>query len=292
MSHRSYKLIGAAGAVALAVGVVAGPAVAAGEYTSNATYTCFSGAIHPPMALAVDTPTSTTLLAGQKLPSGATASVTLGPAATNLMHQQGWDHFTGTIKAPVPNANLGMNMTVPSTPVGPLNGTTVANGTGTVILDYPTAGTKTLQAGDFTATLQGFNASDVAVGAPLPVGCVAPTDGTTVLKDSLSAPLSIIVSKSASKTTASSSYNAKKDIATGVAKVRSTLGLDPSGKVSFLLKRGTHKVALLKASLNKRNVATVHFKGVKRPGKYSITEKYLGNGGLKSSTAKTTFKVS
>lgn len=291
MSVRThYKLIGAAGAAALAIGTVAGPAVAAGEYTADSTYTCL-GSVPTTVHFAVDTPSSTTLVAGQKLTPSATATVTLPAGATHLLHLQGWDHITAKVTAATPSNTLGWNMTVPMTAVPAEGQPTVANATGVAVVRYPTAGTKTFQAGAFTATLVGFTSGTAS--APLPISCVAPTDGTTVLKDSLAAPLSITVTKDTSRTVAKASYNARRDIATGIAKVTAGhFGLRATGKVAFVLKRGTHRVASATAKLNKKGIATVHIKGVKRPGKYTFFEKYSGNGGLKSSTAKVTFRVS
>jgi hypothetical protein len=299
MSVRThYKLIGAAGAAALAIGTVAAPAVAAGEYTVDSTYSCLDGLTTATVHLAADTPTSTTLVAGQKLSVPTVATVVLPPGATHLMLTTlGWDHFSGNVVAPTPTETVGMNLTVPLTGVGTPTGTdltpTTATATGNALLRYPTAGTKTFQAGDFTANLQGFKNGAPVGNAPTPVPCSAPSDGTTVFKDGAAAPLSITVTKDTSKTVAKASYNARKDIATGIAKVSAGhFGLKPTGKVAFVLKRGTHKVAAASAKLNAKGIAAVHIKGVKRPGKYTFFEKYSGNGGLKSSTAKVTFKVS
>jgi hypothetical protein len=299
MSVRThFKLIGAAGAAALAIGTVAGPAVAAGEYTATSTYTCLGGLTTATVHLAVDTPSTTTLVAGQKLAVPAVATVTLPPGATHLLLTTlGWDHFSGNVVAPTPTNTLGMNLTVPLTAVGTPDGTdftpTTATATGNALLRYPTAGTKTFQAGNFTGNLTGFKNGSQVGTAPTAVPCVAPTDGSTILKDSLAAPLSITVTKDTSKTVAKASYNARRDIATGIAKVTAGhFGLKATGKVAFVLKRGTHKVAAATAKLNKKGIATVHIKGVKRPGKYTFFEKYSGNGGLKSSTAKVSFRVS
>jgi hypothetical protein len=288
MSVRThYKLIGAAGAAALAIGTVAGPAVAA----DPTTYSCFNNLIAPvSVHFAVDTPSATTLVAGQKLTPASTATVTLTIGATHLMHLQGWDHFTATVTGPSPSDTLGWNMSVPMTAVPPEGTPAVADASGTAVMRYGTAGAKTLQAGDFTAVLTGFTSG--TAGSPTPISCVAPTDGSTVLKDSSAQPLGITVTKDTSKTAASASYNAKKNIATGVAKVKAGhFGLKPTGKVTFVLKRGTHKIGKLTGKLNKKGIATVHFKNVKKLGKYSISEKYSGNGGLKSSTAKAVFRV-
>jgi len=72
MSARTFKLIGAAGAAALTVGVMAGPAVAAGEETADVNYTCTTalGLTPAPTAhYAVDAPPAT-MVAGQTVKLG------------------------------------------------------------------------------------------------------------------------------------------------------------------------------------------------------------------------------
>ena len=289
---RKHTMLGAVGAGALVVVSIVGPASAAGEYTATGVvYTCFSGAIHPPADFTVDAPSTTTLIAGQKVKPAASVTVTLGPFATLQLHNLGWDHFTGKVSAPSPSQTLGASLAVPSTPVGPSGGDTVATGTGTMTLDYPTAGTKTMRTGNFTATLTGFNASDVQVGNPVAIDCLAPTDGTTVLKDSLSNPLAITVAKDSSVTHVTAAYSKAHKKATGVAKVKGkTYGLRGTGKVKFTLKRGTHKVAAKTVSL-KKGVAKAGFAKVSKRGRYTISASYAGSGGLKKSTGKAHFRI-
>jgi hypothetical protein len=289
---RKHTMLGAVGAGALVVVSIVGPASAAGEYTSTGVvYTCFGGAIHPPADFTVDAPATTTLVAGQKVKPAASMTVTLGPLATNQLRGLGWDHFTGVVSAPSPSQTLGAKINVPSTPVGPASGNTVATGSGTVTLDYPTAGTKTMRTGNFTATLTGFNASDVQVGNPVPIDCVAPTDGTTVLKDSLSNPLAITVAKDSSTTSVTAAYSKAHKKATGTAKVKgATYGLRGTGKVKFTLKRGTHKVATKTVSL-KKGAAKAVFAKVSKRGRYTISGSYLGSGGLKKSSDKAGFRI-
>jgi hypothetical protein len=73
--------------------------------------------------------------------------------------------------------------------------------------------------------------------------------------------------------------------------VKSHFGLKVTGKVKFILKKGTHKIKTMKDKLNKKGVAKVKFSGVKKPGKYSITAKYGGSANMKGSSDKATFKV-
>lgn len=289
---RKHTMLGAVGAGALVVVSIVGPASAAGEYTATGVvYTCFGGVIHPPADFTVDAPSTTTLVAGQKVKPNASVTVTLGPLATNQLRGLGWDHFTGKVSAPSPSQTLGASLAVPSTVVGPKDGNTVASGTGTMTLDYPTAGTKTMRTGDFTATLTGFDASDTQVGKPVAIDCVAPKDGTTVLMDAGSNPLSITVSKDKSTTAVTAGYSKSKKKATAVARVKgSTYGLRGTGKVKFTLRRGTHKVAAKTVSL-KKGAAKAVFAKVSKRGRYSISASYGGSGGLGKSSDKDRFRV-
>src|SRR5690242_1540299 len=95
MSVRThYKLIGAAGAAALALSV-AGPALAAGEETASVAYTCTTalGDAHPSAVYHVNAPKAK-MAAGQ--PLGTTATFSLDAATTGLaVAGLGWTSFNG-----------------------------------------------------------------------------------------------------------------------------------------------------------------------------------------------------
>ena len=78
----------------------------------------------------------------------------------------------------------------------------------------------------------------------------------------------------------------------GTAKVRSHFGLKATGKVKFVLKRGTHKVVTQKSKLNKKGIAKFMQMNVRKHGKYTLKATYLGNKALKTSSGKDTFTVS
>jgi hypothetical protein len=293
---KHLKIAGAAGAAALTATALAAPATSApGDLTAHVAYSCFNGGVNATGDFSVAPPSTTTLVAGQKVNSATTMTMTLPAGATHLLLVTlGWDSFKGTVHQKAPDKNLGLNLTVPMTDVGTPKGTdgtpTPAVATGNAIVDYPTAGTFTLQAGNFTATLQGFKNGN-KVGDPVDVSCVAPKNDTTQLKDASDATTTMTVTKDKSKTTASAKYNATSDKATGKAKVKGkTFGLQGTGKVKFVLKKGTKTVATKSGRL-KKGVATANFKGVKAKGKYSITATFGGNGGLKGSSDKATFTV-
>ena len=295
MSLRSkhLKIVGAAGAAALTVGALSAPALSApGDLTADATYTCLSGATTPLGELSMAPPSTTDLVAGQKVTSPATLNVILPAGATNLILTQfGWDHFNGNVKAKSPSKTLGLNLDVAKTPVGAPDTATPAEATGNAILQYPAAGTYTLKAGNFTANLQGFK-NGKKLGKPAAVGCVAPSGDSTILKDGSDASTTITVVKDKSKTATTAKYAATKNKATGTAKVKGAkYGLPGTGKVKFTLKKGTKTVASKKGKLNKKGVAKVSFKNISKKGKYSISAKFGGDKGLKSSSGKDTFKV-
>src|SRR5690242_8259284 len=88
MSVRThYKLLGAAGAAALAIGTVAAPAVAAGEETADVHYTCTTalGLTPVPTAhYAVDAPPAT-MVAGQRVSLPTTGTITLDSTTTGAV---------------------------------------------------------------------------------------------------------------------------------------------------------------------------------------------------------------
>jgi hypothetical protein len=297
LRSRHLKIVGAAGAAALTVGALSAPALSApGDLTATATYSCLNGLTTATGTLSVAPPSTTSLVAGQKVTSAAALHVVLPPGATHLLLTTlGWDSFKGTVHAKVPNKKLGLNLVVPKTDVGTPAGTdltpTPADATGNAILDYPAAGTFTLRAGNFTATLQGFK-NGSKVGKPTDVACVAPSGDSTILKDGSDASTAITVVKDKSKTATTAKYAAKRHKAIGTAKVKgANYGLPGTGKVKFILKKGTKTIASKKGKLNKKGVASVSFKNVSKKGKYSITAKFGGDKGLKASKGKDTFRV-
>lgn len=282
MSLRSkhLKLIGAAGAAALTVGTLASPALAVGH---NLTYTCDA----PVGATSVTFDPGTVpakMVAGQKLVNhNAKLTVHLNQQQTGLAQSVG-DHVRGKGTSKGAGNSLPFSMTFPNTAIPATPGATMdINGTGQATIRPLTAGTWTVKVGDMAATLIfSLGGTDTTT---LPATCTAPTNGTKNLA-------TIAVSKDKSKTVTGASYNAKKDKATGTAKVKGKkFGLTGTGKVKFTLKKGTHKIKTIKGKLNKKGIAKVSFKHVKKAGKYSITAKYAGNKALKASSGKHTFKV-
>jgi hypothetical protein len=292
-THRT--LIGAAGAAALAVGAIASPALAAGS-TASATYTCTTqfGPAHPSADYSVKSAPAK-MAVGQ--PVSTTAKFTLDAATTALATTGlGWSKFTGTITTAPSASKAGLDLKFPKTTLGNgTGGSTVANAKGSTLAGAK-VGKFTFKLGDLgKVKLTGFDASGKKVGS-----VVFPTKGTTgkckndagstTLKSGATAVTTKVV-KDSTKTNESASYSSKKNKANGTAKVKAKYGTAATGKVKFLLKKGSTTVKSAKSKLNKKGIAKVSFKGVTAKGKYSIVGKYAGSKTLKGSSGKASFTV-
>lgn len=292
MSVRSahLKLVGAAGAATLAVGMVAAPAVAA---ATTMQYNCplFAAANGFPgsngqeelVTTALDPGTlPTTMVVGQKVTNAdASIVVSLDPFQTGAAATFGTS-VSGSLVADGAGGTLAFNMPFSDTAIPQTPGQSMEiDAAGPATIRPTRTGTWTLNAGDMTANL-------TVSGGPggtttVPEACTAPTDGSQALG-------TITVTKDTTKTTTSAAYSAKKDKATGTAKVKSHYGTKATGKVTFTLKKGKKTVAKATASL-KKGVAKHAFSKVKKSGKYTITAKYAGNSNLKGSSDGASFRV-
>jgi hypothetical protein len=301
---KHLKLIGAAGAAALAIGTVATPALAAGPVSASVGYRCvaLNGAatVHPTAAYNVAAP-PTSLVAGQVKKLATTSSFTLNATDTGLAAASlGATAISGTIKTSPSNAGVGLGLSFPKTTLGnnTSDGSTTAHAAGNTVLRFTKAGSFTLKLGNVGKVfLQGYDLSGSKTStASFPDssqgnGPCKNAAGTTTLKDASAKAAVVTVTKDRSKTKTAAAYKATKHLAKGKAKVKGHFGLAGHGKVKFILKKGHHKVAAKKGKLNKRGVAHVKFKHVTKHGKYSITAKFAGDKALKKSSGKHTFKV-
>jgi hypothetical protein len=289
------KLIGAAGAAALAIGTIASPALAAG--TASVSYTCTTplGDAHPSAVYTVANPPAK-MAVGQ--PLATTATFTLDPATTALATGTlGWSKFKGTITTKPSASKAGLSLTFPKTALGSLGNSTVAHAKGSTLAGSAVKSSFTFVLGNLgKVSLTGYDSSGKKVGTvDFPnsdgtFGACTNDAGSTTLMNGATA-LTTKVVKDSTKTKESASYAAKKKTATSTAKVKSHFGTAATGKVSFTLKKGTHKVKVMTGKINKKGVAKVVFKGVKAKGKYSITAKYAGSKSLKGSSGKDSFTV-
>lgn len=285
------KLVGATSAALLIAGAAAAPAMAAGEETASATYSCFGGLVSITAAIAVDAPPAT-LVAGQTKRLAATGNVVIDAPSTKLAQDfYKWKSVDGTITTPLPTTPAGLDMTVDLTTLGNQpDGSTLATPHGSMVVKPTQAGTYTLALGDFRATLQGYDASGATIDNPSPIDC-GNAAGPVSLKDSAGAVATIKVNKDTTKTATSAAYSGTKHVVKGKAKVKSHFGLKATGKVKFQLLKGTHKIASVKAKVNAKGIAKAVFKNITKKGKYTVKAAYLGNKALKGSKGSTTVKV-
>ena len=73
--------------------------------------------------------------------------------------------------------------------------------------------------------------------------------------------------------------------------MKARYGTPATGKVKFLLKKGSTTIKRATDTLNRRGIAKVSFKGVTAKGKYTIVGKYTGSATLKRSSGKASFTV-
>ena len=117
------KLVGAAGAAALAIGTVASPAVAAAQ---DLTYTC--DVLGPTSATLNPGSIPNSLVAGQTSKRTMTMVVHLNDLQTQAAHGLG-DSVSGSLVAAGTNKSFPFNMTIPNQPI-PASGATDINASG------------------------------------------------------------------------------------------------------------------------------------------------------------------
>jgi hypothetical protein len=261
--RKHLTIAGAVGAVALTVGGLTSPALAASH---DITYNCNKG--NPAALGPIDTTLTTgavpaKLVAGQKSKGNVTVVVHLSPQQAALAASLGTS-VSGSIKSKGVDS---LNLTIPSqstTPAGDGTLDVTANGKGTI--SSAAAGKVKVSTGTINAVLKlSIDASS---------SCKMPTDGTQVLGTTT-------VSKDKSKSKVSGKVKAKK--ATVTDKITSKFGVKATGKVGFTFKKGS-KTVKASGKISKKGVATVT--KTLTSGKWSVTAQYKGNKGLKGSTGK------
>jgi hypothetical protein len=272
---KNLKLVGVGSAVALTIGAIAAPALAA---TKDVVYTCTT--LGPTSATFNYGTIMPTMVAGQT-DKHAMSQVIHLTAAQGAVAKSFGDSVSGTLKAKGANGTMPFKMTIPSTPLNGGAQDIDAAGNGTIM---PTkAGTRTVSLGDMTATL--VLSKSGSPDTTVPASCTAPTDGTQNLG-------TVTVTKDKSKTVVVAGYNATKDKATGTATVKGkTYQLPGTGKVKFTLKKGSTVKATDTEKLNAKGKATAVFKNVKKAGTYTIKASFGGDKGLKGSSGSDTFTV-
>jgi hypothetical protein len=176
-----------------------------------------------------------------------------------------------------------VDLTIPTTPAGATGTDVPLQATG--VLAPITAGTP----GSTTTLAAG--AQDVVMSlvtgtgtSPFDVPCTPSTGQSTTLG-------TITSVKDGSHTSDRTAFSASKHAATSTATVKSAHGIvKATGKVTFVLKRGTRKVATVTKTLTSGKAVAL-FKGVRTKGKYTVTATYAGSSTLKTSRATSSFTV-
>jgi hypothetical protein len=295
ITKKNLKLTGAAGAALALAATVAGPALAAGEFTGTAIYNC--GGLPPTVTFAMDTPPAT-MAAGQTVKVPEKSDFTLDAGTTALAQTNlGWSKVGGSVAAKPSNARSGLSLTLPKTDLNNNgNGTTTAHSSGNALLRSTKVGTYTVSFGTFDATLQGYDASGAKVGDPIifsdnpnttppPFGpaCLNtdPSGATTPL-NAAAAPATVKVVADKTKTSVSATFSKAKHQIKAATKVKSKFGIKATGKVKVTLKKGSKTIKTVSSKLNKKGIATTTF-SVTKAGKYTVKAKYAGTSNLKGS---------
>jgi hypothetical protein len=237
-------------------------------------------------------PVDITSTAPASLPTGSSTSPDVSAVLTipsgladTLRTFFGATEFSGVIHSTtlVDGVEDVIDLVVPTTSTGDAGTPIPVSATGT--LDPITAGDPgdviTLAAGAQDVVMQLVTAGGTS---PLEIPCTPSSGQETTLN-------TITVTKDGSSTAAKASYSARMHKVSSSATVTSAHGIVPvSGKVKFILKRGTHKVAAVTKSLTDGK-ASAAFSSVRRAGSYSVTAKYLGSDLLKASKDKVGFRV-
>ena len=168
----------------------------------------------------------------------------------------GWTSFNGTIATTPGAAQAGLNLTIAKTTLG--NGTAGATDAATTRLDARRlqGGTFTFKLGDLgLVTLNGFDATGKKLGTvtfPGSFGQCINDAGTTTLQNATPADATTTIVKDKTTTTEKAKYAAKKKTATGTANVKSRFGIAPTGKVTFILKKGAKTIKTAKGKIARR----------------------------------------
>jgi hypothetical protein len=295
LTKKNLKLTGAAGAALALAATIAGPALAAGEFTGTTTYNCTVAA--PTVTFAMNTPPAK-MAAGQTVKVPDASDFTLDAGTTTLAGTAlGWSKVGGSVASTPSNAHSGLSLTLPKTDLNNNgDGTTTSHATGNALLRSTKVGTYTVNFASFDAVLQGYNADGTKHGDPFilsdnpnttppPAGPACTNldpSGATTPMSAAPAPATVKVVKDKTTTTVKASFAKAKHQISSVSKVKSKYGIKATGKVKVSLKKGTKTLKTIKVKLNKKGIAKAAFK-VTKAGKYTVKTVYGGSSNLKGS---------
>lgn len=285
------------GAASLVVTALA--AVPAGAASGNLVFVCNTVLGDREFPTVADTNLPATVAAGTSTPTTVTAQVTIPDDVRSAVYSLfGARNVSGTatVKATQNGAALpDIATTVASTPV-PASGPVTVTATGAGPVFAPTAaGTYTLQAVSYTASLV-FTRADGSAAYTANVSCTpkATTPAQDLTVDSVAVtaatpPTTPTPTVQATTTTVKASYAAKQKKVTVKVRVGSA-DRAATGKAKVVVKRGKKTVTSTRASVE-GGKATVVLKKITKPGTYKITVSYAGDATHEKSRGKATVKV-
>jgi hypothetical protein len=286
--RRTLRAIAAGSALGLTAGTVAALGIA-GPAAARTTLDFDCTTLIGPQVFPVDLDTN----APAKLPTGSsknptvTALLTVPASLADLMRGIGVTDLVGSVSSAltVDGTQRDVAMSIPKTGAGSAGDAvlTATGKLGTITGGAPGSST-VIGASDQVVTIDLLNAAGDVVMGDVAIPCT-PVAGQDTTVDTVE------VVKAGSRTNAQATYKGRKDKAVGKAKVRASNGIGVNGKVKFVLKRGKKTVAKKTDGLNKRDIAKVTFKKIRRPGKYKVVAKYLGSDRLKTSKDVARFRV-
>lgn len=225
-------------------------------------------------------------------PASAPAGTSFSPTVTSIMTVPDAladtmrlffnpDAIGGTVQATnlVDGVAVATTITIPRTSV-PADGPISLTGTGVMpaITAGPEGTTHQIAAG---AQNVGMTLFSGATGSPFDIPCTPAAGQNTVIGKvtTTAAP--------ASTTTLKAKY-AKKSHKAAVTATVAAAGANPTGSVTFTLKKGAKKVKTVTKAVAGGTAKAV-FKKLTKKGKYTVTASYSGSVGASSATTK--FKV-
>jgi hypothetical protein len=295
-----FPLVPVATGAALLTLLAAPPALALGEVSTTASYTCTTGSgdLHPAVRYSVGAP-PVTVVAGQTVRLPTTATLALDAATTGLVGAEpGAASVTGTVTSTPTASRLGLDLALSPTALGNgANGVTNVPLTGDVVLRATAAGPDALRLGDLgDLALTGLDAGGTSAGSLVfptvgSLGSCTDDLGGHALLATGGVPVTVEVTRDTTSTAVGAAFAPSRALVTGTARVHSHFGLRAAGTVAFTLRRGTHVIATVRSAVDRHGVARARFTGVSRPGGYAVVGRYLGDAGLQGSHGTDAFRI-
>ncbi|GAB3865425.1 hypothetical protein GCM10028801_35890 [Nocardioides maradonensis] len=281
------RTIASAGATAVAVGSTVVLGVAAPASAATLSFDCNVPVVGmQTFSATISSNAPTTLPTGSSTAPNVTTVMTVPSSLADTMRSLlGVTSLSGVIHSTtlVNGVAKVVDLTIPSTPAG---------ATGTAVPLEATGALAPITAGmPGSSTTLAAGAQDVVMSlvtgsgtSPFDVPCTPSTGQSTTLG-------TITSVTDGSRTTGRTAFSRAKHAATSTATVTSSHGIvKATGKVTFVLKRGTKKIASTTKTLSSGKAVAV-FTGVRTKGKYTVTATYAGSSRLKASKGTSSFTV-